>query len=342
MRNAVLLTRRAFVQNILVALGTLALPRALLGQESCEIVTVRGPVPCAKMGLTLPHEHIMSVFGGPRAKHVDYDEQKLFSVVIPYLKKLKGLGLGTLCDCTTAFFGRRADLLKTLSVETGIHILTNTGYYGAANDRYVPEFVKSASVDSLTKLWLSDWENGIEGTDIRPGFIKIGVDSGSLSPIDLKLVRASAQTHLHSGLTIAAHTSDSVDAAFDQLQALKEEGVHASAWIWVHAHKVKDHEALLYAARAGAWLEFDGIAENTLDHHLHLVDLMKKEGFLGQVLLSHDGNSFRFGDRPFKPYESIFTHFVPRLKRAGYTDAQIVQLTLSNPRKAFAINIRKA
>lgn len=337
-----MLTRRSFVQKSLLALGSLALVPSSFAQMPESIMTVQGPIGLGQMGFALPHEHIMSLFGGPIAKHAEYNEEQLFKVVIPYLKKLKGLGLNTLCECTTAYFGRRADLLKTISRETGIHILTNTGYYGAAKDRYVPEHVKTESVDQLTKRWVSEWETGIDNTGIRPGFIKIGVDSGPLSPIDLKLIQTAAQTHLHSGLTIAAHTSNSPDAAFDQLQALKDAGVHSSAWIWVHANNVKENDALLYAARAGAWLEFDGIRESTHDRHIELVSLMKKHDHLDQVLLSHDGNSFRYGDRPFKPYESIFTHFIPRLKEAKFTDKEIVQMTHINPQKAFAINIRKA
>jgi predicted metal-dependent phosphotriesterase family hydrolase len=337
-----MITRRNFLQNSLLSLGTLALAPSLLAQKNPQVMTVKGSISMGQMGFTLPHEHIMSLFGGPIAQQAQYDQEKLFGVVIPYLKKLKTLGLNTLCECTTAYFGRRADLLKTISQETGIHILTNTGYYGAANDRYVPDHAKTASVDQLTQQWLSEWDNGIENTNIRPGFIKIGVDNGNLSPTDAKLIRAAAQTHLHSGLVIAAHTSGSVEAAFDQLQILNEEKVHPSAWIWVHANNVKDNEALLRAAQTGAWIELDGIREDTLDHHLAQVALLKKHGHLNQILLSHDGNSFRYGDRPFKPYESIFTHFVPRLKEAGYTSKEIVQLTIMNPQKAFVIDIRKA
>lgn len=337
-----MLTRRSFVQKSLFTLGALTLAPTAFAQTPKSIMTVKGPIDADQMGFTLPHEHIMSIFGGPIAQHATYNEEDLFKVVIPYLKKLKGLGLNTLCECTAAHFGRRADLLKIISEKTGIHILTNTGYYGAAKDRYLPDIVRTESADQLTKRWLSEWENGIDGTKIRPGFIKIGVDTGVLSPEDLKLIRAAAQTHLHSGLTIAAHTSNSPDAAFDQLQVLKETGVHPSAWIWVHANNVQADDALLYAAKAGAWLEFDGIRENTLDRHLELVSLMKKHGHLDQVLLSHDGNSFRYGDRPFKPYEHIFTHFIPRLKEANFSSKEIEQMTHINPRKAFAIHIRKA
>lgn len=337
-----MITRRSFMQKSCYALGALSIAPHVVAQETLHITTVRGTIPASQMGFALPHEHIMSIFGGPIAQQAEYDTEALFGVVIPYLKKLKGLGLQTLCECTAAYFGRRADLLKTIAKETELHILTNTGYYGAAKDRYVPDHAHTETVDQLTKRWVSDWKNGIDGTDIRPGFIKIGVDSGPLSPLDKKLIRAAAQTHLHSGLTIAAHTSGSPEAANAQIAALQQEGVHPSAWIWVHAHNVKDNQALLSAAQQGAWIEFDGIQEKSVERHLELVNLMKKHGHLNQVLLSHDGNSFRYGDRPFKPYESLFTHFIPRLKQAGYTQQEIHQLTTKNPAQAFAVQIRKA
>ncbi|MDA0709483.1 MAG: phosphotriesterase [bacterium] len=335
------MTRRSFLQTGLGALGGLAVGSTLFAETPPRAMTVTGAISPAQMGFTLPHEHIMSVFGGPLVRRAEYDVEKLFSATVPYLKDLKARGLDTLCDCTTAYFGRRADLLKTLSRETGIQILTNTGYYGAADDRYVPDDARTATVDQLTARWLSEWETGIDQTDIRPGFIKIGVDAGPLSPIDARLIRAAAQTHLHSGLTIAAHTGGSAEAAFAQLRILQEEKGHPSAWIWVHAHSCSETDSVLAAAKSGAWIEFDGVAESTLERHLAWVNLMRDHGFLNQVLLSHDGNSFRFGDRPFKPYASLFTHLLPRLKKAGYSQEEIVLLTRTNPGNAFAIRIRK-
>ena len=41
---------------------------------------------------------------------------------------LKVFGVQTICECTGAYFGRRVDLLRRISRETGMQILTNTGY----------------------------------------------------------------------------------------------------------------------------------------------------------------------------------------------------------------------
>ena len=87
-----------------------------------QVVTVTGPIATERMGFTLPHEHIMSTFGGQPSRIARYDEEKLFAKVVPYLEMLKVFGTQTICDCTGAYFGRRVDLLQRISpMETFIN-----------------------------------------------------------------------------------------------------------------------------------------------------------------------------------------------------------------------------
>jgi len=74
-----------------------------------QINTVQGPINVSELGLSLTHEHIMSNFGKEIAEASTYDSIKLFNQVIPYLKKLKSLGVNSVFDCTTEYFGRRID-----------------------------------------------------------------------------------------------------------------------------------------------------------------------------------------------------------------------------------------
>ena len=113
----------------------------------------------------------------------------------------------------------RSVLLKRLSEASGLHILTNTGYYGAANDKHVPAFAFTETAEQLAARWIREAERGIDGTGIQPAFMKIGVDEAPLSEIDTKLVRAAAITHLRTGLPIASHTSTGT-AALEQLDLL--------------------------------------------------------------------------------------------------------------------------
>ena len=303
-------------------------------------MTVRGPIMPEAVGVMLPHEHLMSTFGAEPSLHPRYDEADLLQAVLPRLRTLKGLGAQTVADATAAYFGRDPALLRRLSEASGLHLLTNTGYYGAADDRYVPAHAYEESADELAARWLDEWRHGIGETDVRPGFIKIGVDAGPLSDVDAKLVRAAARLHLASGLTVAVHTGDNAEAVREQLAVLEEEGVAPTAWIWVHAHKVARAEDLLPAAEAGAWIELDGLSAEAVPHHLALVQAMKEEGFLGQVLLSHDGNSYRGGGKPPRPYDALFTHFLPALAETGFTNVEMRTLTVENPARAFTVRVR--
>ena len=164
-----------------------------------------------------------------------------------------------------------------------------------------------------------------------------------MSEIDARLVRAAALTHLETGLVMAIHTGDKLEAVKRQREILREEGVHPGAWIWVHAQNVKKIDELFWAADRGAWIEFDGISEKNAPGHLDLVNQMKEKGFLGQVLLSHDGNSYNaVGEHSVpKSYDFLFNIFIPLLRESGYSPEEIRALVSGNPRKAFTVNIRR-
>lgn len=305
-------------------------------------MTVRGPVRPAELGACLPHEHLFSMFGEDPAERAQFDVPKLMGEVSRYVNSVKFLGCRTICDGTTAWFGRDAELLRRISGSTGVHVLTNTGYYGAANDRYVPRSAREEGAGQIAARWVKEFSGGIDGTGIRPGFMKLGVDTGPLSEIDGKLFEAACLAHRETGLLITVHTGDAAEAAGRQLDLLRKHGIRPEAWVWIHANNCKDDAALKSAAQAGAWLSFDGVAPENVERHLALVGMMKSLGRLKQVLLSHDGNSFRAGGRAMKPYSGLFTHFIPALRDAKYTEAEIRLMTAENPARALTIAKRLA
>jgi predicted metal-dependent phosphotriesterase family hydrolase len=305
-----------------------------------KVMTVRGAIEPEALGVTLVHEHVMSTFGGDPARYPGYDVDALLETVLPYLAYLKGLGCQAIADGTAAYFGRHPELLKRISEESGLHILTNTGYYGAANDRYVPPHAYRETADEVAARWVREWLYSIDGTEVWPGFIKTAVDAGPLSDVDRKLLVAAVRAHAQTGLTIQTHTGDNWLAVQEILSILRLENVHPSAWIWVHAHHVRGVECVAEAAEQGAWISFDALNEESAPHILGLVQGMKERGHLGNVLLSHDGDSYMNGQS--RPYHFLFTDFIPTLERNGFTRQEIEQLTVANPRRAFALQVRMA
>ena len=308
-------------------------------------MTVAGSITPDQLGTCLIHEHLMSTFGDEPRYDPNYDEAALFAQVVPYLKHVKQLGAKSIFECTGAYFGRDVRLLQQLAQRSGVQIITNTGYYGAANDRYVPPHAYQESAEAIARRWITEFEQGIDDTDVRPGFIKIALDGGPVSEIDAKLVRAAALTHAATGLTMACHTANNPEGAQTALAILKEEDVSPTAWIWTHANKAESFDDLLPAARAGAWISLDGVRaqgesvsseEGVFERHLRYLQELQKRGLLSQVLLSHDGNSFPSGGA-IRPYEALFTALLPRLAQAGFSQQDIRQLTVDNPARAFAI-----
>ena len=67
---------------------------------------------------------------------------------------------------------------------------------------------------------------------------------------------------------------------------------------------------------------------------------LKEAGFLGRVLVSQDAGwcrPFEENGGNFAPYRFVELNLIPELKRNGFTQANIDQLMIVNPAKAFAL-----
>lgn len=314
------------------------------GPDEGRIPTVSGPVEASSVGPALVHEHVLVDFvGAERVSRSRYDVDEVVRTVVPRLLALRAAGCRTLFEATPAYLGRDPLLLRRLAGASGLRLVTNTGYYGAAGDRYVPAHAWRESASELAARWTAEFQDGIEGTGIRPGFIKIGVDEGSLSSIDRKLVEAAALCHLRTGLTIAVHTGDG-EAALDTLATLRRKGVAPEAWIWVHAQNTPDRPTQDWAARVGGWVELDGVSPDGLETHARAVLDLARRGLLGHVLVSQDAGWYHVGEAgggTWRPYTFLFERLVPALRAKGLTEDEIRTLLVVNPARAFALRVRR-
>lgn len=348
--------RRTFMTT--AALGSLSftVPKAAF---SHQIMTVTGPIPAHKMGISLPHEHITTDFTGAEiVEQPQYEQAGAVSGILPYLKRLRALGCTTLFECTPAYIGRDVRLLKALSQQSGLQIITNTGYYAAANFKYLPNHFYEETAEQLAARWIKEWQDGIDGTRIRPGFIKIGVNKAPLTKDEHKLVEAAAITHLETGLTIAIHTGDGA-AAKQELDWLLAMGVAPDAMIWVHAqHDKQEDHFLTDLAQMGVWISLDNVnaKPRQLKRYLYQLQSMREQDLLHRVLISHDDgwavnakeeggvrsvelSLFDNGNKI--PYHTIFSKLLPDLGSWGFNKRDIKQIMVKNPRHAYTIRVRK-
>lgn len=346
------MNRRAFLQATAGA-ASWSLLSANAADAPEQVMTVTGLIPAADLGRTLVHEHVAVDFiGAARTSPDRYNSQQAFDLARPHFERLRRDGVKTLVECTPRFIGRNPALLVRLSRETGLQILTNTGWYAAVQHRFLPPEAQSESIDQIAARWLREWTEGLDGTGVRPGFLKLGTGNGPLPPVDAKLVRAAARVHRSTGLPVAIHTGDGA-AALDELKLLREEGVRPDALIWVHAQN-DPGPIQIEAARMGAWISLDGYSlsgPNVLRYPA-MVMAHREAGTLNRVLLSHDdgwavdgeapsGNKLTlFGNGNPTPYSSLSSQLIPDLRARGFTDADLQQVLVVNPRSALTLRPR--
>jgi phosphotriesterase-related protein len=311
-----------------------------------SIMTVRGSIDASGLGKTLSHEHVLVDFVG--AEEVGYhrwDKEDVVSAVLPYLLEIRKLGYQSLFECTPAFLGRDPVLLKRLSELSEVQLVTNTGYYGARANKYIPKDIQTWSADRLSRKWIQEFRKGIEKTGVRPGFIKTSVDKGEeLSAFHEKLIRAACRTHLATGMTIASHTGAS-PVVWKIVEVLKEEGVAPEAFIWVHATR-DTSENQIRGARMGLWVSIDNLRANAnlLRANVERLVALKEAGLLGRVLISQDAGWYRPGEvggGDFAPYTYVEQSLVPSLRKEGFEQSDIDRLLIDNPARAYALRVKR-
>jgi phosphotriesterase-related protein len=311
------------------------------GQSAKSVNTVTGPTPASELGVTLMHEHIITDLRAPaERKQGDYDAEEAFRVALPKLRELKQAGCATLVEITPLHIGRDAATLARLARESGLHIICATGIYGAANQRFIPEYAGSASAEDLAAKYVSEIRSGIEGTGIRPGIIKTGVNRETPLPvIEKKLVRAAALAGKATGLAVASHTGPAAPA-LEEIEIAAAAGLDPGRLIWVHAQSEKDHALHRKVAEAGAWVEFDGVGPQSIDWHVECVRMMADAGLLHRTLVSQDAGWYRpgpDGGSKYRGYAMLFEEFLPRLRQGGFGDNEIDRLMVENPAAALGI-----
>ncbi|MFC0776267.1 phosphotriesterase family protein [Terrimonas alba] len=338
-----IISRRKFIaQTTGLAAGSLFFANDLL-QDKKRLMTVNGWITREQPGFSLTHEHVLVDFIG--ADLIDpsrYNAEEVFQAALPKLLELKQRGFQMIMECTPAYIGRDVKLLKRLADASGLYILTNTGYYGAAGEKYLPSHAWKETAEQIAARWISEWKNGVE-EGIKPGFIKCGVDKYPLSDVQAKMIDAAAITHLATGLTIGVHSGNG-EAAMEELRIIKSKGIRPDAWIWIHAQNESDRKVHIRAAKAGGWVSFDGVNRESISQCIDFLKDMKEQHLLQHVLLSHDSGWYHVGEPgggTYNDYNTIADKLIPQLFQNGFTQPELQLLFGVNPVRAFTVKVRR-
>jgi phosphotriesterase-related protein len=305
------------------------------------IHTIKGPIEMRSLGLMLPHEHLFTDLRGPNvADYAHGEASAVIKVVEPYLAEAAAAGVTALGECSTVGVGRNLSILQSLAERTSIQIVAPTGVY---RDAYIPESMRETNEAELAERWAKELVEGIEGTSIRAGFIKLALSDDGPTELEIRNLKAAARASQVTGAAIAVHTIGG-KIARQELDILEQAGLDLHRFIWVHAQTEPDISILKEAAQRGAYVELDtvGAPFQSQPELLEMVLALIEAGFTDQLLLSHDAGWYdpsRADGLPesgFRGYTALTREFIPELLERGISEDQVRQITVDNPASAFA------
>jgi phosphotriesterase-related protein len=141
-------------------------------------------------------------------------------------------------------------------------------------------------------------------------------------------------------LSIITHVSDGCTrCALDQIDLFESAGAKLERVVIGHLNDITQDltAAAIAVARRGANLGFDHSAkpeDRRVDEYVRTVLAVLEAGFEDRVFLSSDFASGRYLRKNGGPgIDMTVTTFVPRLRRAGVSDAIIHKILVENPRR---------
>lgn len=315
------------------------------------VQTVTGPCPPSELGVTLVHEHLMIGWPGWEVDEAPRDAARRRARVArcrELMLALREAGVGTVIDPCPIDLGRDVELMAEVAESAGVRIVCATGLYkedqGASSYfRFRAQFADVAA--EIADLFVRELTEGIAGSGIRPGVIKVATGAGRITDYEEAVLRAAARAHRATGVPITTHTEEGTLGP-EQLAILASEGVPAQAVIVGHSCGSGDLAYHLGMLERGAYLGFDRFGLEPLrpdsERRAALVALVER-GFAGQIVLSHDtvwcwrGREVTIVRELLPDWHPLhlFEKVIPALREAGVGEADIRAMLVENPCRYF-------
>jgi len=353
-------SRRSFLNRSsfsLASIATASLPMISTGKPGNEIrknklvPTLTGQVASDKLGTTLMHEHILW-FAGPMEENAGYSPipDELLSETIDFavslLKDAARVGIDTIVDLTPF---RPIDLYSQIAKRTSVKIIASTGFYRRSK---IPKWLADMEDEKqMEERMLKEVTEGIDGTKIRAGIIKVAGDGGT--DWQKKVFRAAARVNKATGAPIATHSGGD---AFDQFSLFVKTGADPQKIFLSHVdvgRKGKPGD-LLTIVKEGGYLEADTFGQNFYTPWPELVSFLRSfcdAGFANKVIISIDSNwHWEEGKKIFegagppnfdpnaanRTFAYMITDAVPMLLKSGFSKKEIDTFLVDNPYNYFS------
>jgi 5-phospho-D-xylono-1,4-lactonase len=303
-----------------------------------QVLTVTGPIDPAQLGVTYAHEHLLGAPPDWSAEAADTD----FVMLSPELAR-KELGLFKLAggqavvEMSPADYNRSPVELRTLSEQTGVHIIMTSGLH---KESFSQRITAAHTVEELQAMFVGDVTGGVGDTGVRSGVLKVATSLNTITPGEGKVLKAVAWAHRETGAPISTHTQNGT-MGLEQIAALRAEAVEPTRVAIGHVDRKLEYDYHKAMLDSGAYLIYDQISKEKYvpDHdRVEMLVRLVSEGYGGQIMLAGDFGRLSYwtssGGGPGLTY--ILWRFIPWLVSQGVSKEAAQAMVLDNPARFFA------
>ncbi|RSK27351.1 phosphotriesterase [Bacillus sp. HMF5848] len=321
------------------------------------VQTVTGPISVEQLGKTLIHEHF--VFGYPGFQGDNtlgaFDKESALEMGIAVARQVMSYGIRSVVDPTPNECGRNPEFLREISEKSGLQIICATGYY-YEGEGATPYFkfrqALGTAEEEIYEMFMKEITDGIAGTGIKPGIIKLASSKDEITPYELMFFKAAARAQKETGITILTHTQEGTMGP-EQAELLISLGARPENVVIGHMCGNTDVDYHKQTLKTGVNIAFDrfgiqGMVGTPMDaQRITTLLSLLSEGYANRIMLSHDTVNVWLGRPPVipEPFSNMMTNWhpghlfeniLPTLKQNDVTDEQITFMFEANPKRLFS------
>ena len=304
-----------------------------------KIRTILGDINPKDLGYTMAHEHILdepAVGGYMDADHqlTDYDK------ALQMMQNYKDMGGGGVAEASTKHWGRNTAGMADISKKTGINIICCTGYL-CESQVNMDIWVNDKTIEDLKNEMIGEIEVGMDNTDHKAGWIKVGTSYNYISEREERIIKAAAQASAITGAPVHSHTSTGT-MGLEQIAILESEGMDMEHFCIAHVSRNPDYYYHKKMLKHGVYLLYDGAGKPKYYTDEVLIELLRKlvdDGYENKIMLSNDmGKKTHHKVYGYGPgYEYIHDTFLPRLLDEGFSKEIVHKFMYENPARFYTM-----
>lgn len=219
--------------------------------------SVLGPIDSSELGDVLIHEHITFADRTMRKVFGDkfFDEELVENAAVLQFEEAKKYGVKTIVDGSAINLGRDISLIKNIAERTGLNFILSSGFY-YQNEVYLEMY----SEDEIYNLIISEFRDGIEGTSIRPGILKVACGTDGVTDLLKKTYRAIGRVAVEEKVPIFCHHNPYMENGNEILDIFESVGVLPNQVVLGHSGDSNNLEYLKSLLKRGCYLGLDTVS----------------------------------------------------------------------------------